>query len=327
MDFLAVVSRPDFSTGTAPVSEPVGDYFGFRRLIARHPEWAATVVELNTPMTEVQWADGRFLMRTADSDWFDLSEVRTAIYLPICLEFEETVLRSTATDERWPQFATEQWRPISALFESRLDAMTDGRRCLNRPAAVRDTNNKLVQFERLRAAGFALPGTQVSTGFPTSGALAHQSQLVSKNVSEGGWKSPTEFSPARVVSCSAATETWPTMWQLPIIGTHELRCYVIGSTVIAVQLDRHPDVLDVRSLNAGRPLGTIVQIADEWSRRLVEMVRALGLDYAVIDAIPADGDLHVLEVNANGVWWFLPPELGPILEASLHRWIELIVTG
>ena len=34
--------------------------------------------------------------------------------------------------------------------------------------------------------------------------------------------------------------------------------------------------------------------------------RALDLDYAVIDAMPSEEGLVILEVNANGVWWFLP---------------------
>ncbi len=163
VDFLAVVSRPDFPSGNGPV----GDYYGFQRLIERNPSWDACVLELNSPGTEIDWhGDGR----------------------------------------------------SSALFESCLDALPVGW-CLNRPSSVRATNNKLVQFEKLSAAGFTLPETRVCAGFPVSGPLADEARLVSKNVSEGGWRSPTEFSPAHVVGRQDPGESWPIIWQRPIIST------------------------------------------------------------------------------------------------------------
>ena len=57
------------------------------------------------------------------------------------------------------------------------------------------------------------------------------------------------------------------------------------------------------------------------------MTRCLGLDYAVIDAIPSGDELHVLEVNANGVWWFLPPDIAAALEARFHTWLESEIDG
>ena len=320
MDFLAVVSRPDFPSGTGPV----GDYFNLRGLIERHPEWDATIVELNGRSTEIDWCDGTLMLRNGRT-WFDLCDVRTALFMPVCLEIEETQVRVTSQTQPWPRFAAEQWRPISALFEARLDAMTGERTCLNRPSATRATNNKLMQFEILRAGGFQLPLTRVLQGFPTSGPLAEHTQLVAKNVSEGGWRSATEFSPARVIGRDDAAESWPTLWQRPIVGPLELRCYVIGDSVTAVALERDPDVLDVREANGGRPVGAIVPISDTWSENLLAMTKALGLDYAVVDAIPAGGELHVLEVNANGVWWFLPTDVVAVLEARFHAWIESTV--
>ena len=321
VDFLAVVSRPDFPSGMGPV----GDYFNLRSFIGRHPEWRSVVLELNSPTTQVDWSDGRFLVRTGSSGWFDVSDVRTALFIPICLEVEETVLGCPATTGRWPHFAAQQWRPISAAFEASLDSLSFPQRCLNHPAAVRMTNNKLLQFQTLSAAGFKLPATRVLGRFPETGLFADADQLVSKNVSEGGWRSPTEFSPARIVGRGEQGEVWPTMWQQPIEGDTEIRCYVTGDDVTVVELCKEAGVLDVRSAHGGRPAGTIVEISESWAQSLVAMTRCLGLDYAVIDAIPTGDVLQVLEVNANGVWWFLPTDVGQVLEDKFHRWIEAAV--
>ena len=150
LDFLAVVSRPDFPSGARP--------------------------------TEVASSDDRFVIEEEGIERFDLAEVGVVLYLPICLEVEETLLYPVIADQPWPRFAEAQWRPVSAYFEDRLTRQ----RCLNRPDRVRVANNKLLQFDLLRSAGFALPRTTVGTKWPVD---VH-GERVAKNVSEGGWSGP-----------------------------------------------------------------------------------------------------------------------------------------
>lgn len=317
LDFLAVVSRPDFPTG----SGPAGDCFGFRRLLDRHPEWRAAVLELNSKTTSAAF-DGSSLVLSQDgSEPFAVDQVSVAVYLPICLEVEETLLCRIDPSDRWSRFATEQWRPITAWFEDRLDRLPG---CLNRPSNVRAANNKLLQLDRLKQAGLPLPHTELSIGWPENGSLGASASLVAKNVSEGGWKSPTEFSPARLLSPDDRTEPWPSLWQRPIPAARELRCWVLGESVEAIELDRDPAVLDVRESNGGYPSARPVELPAPWIQQLLATTAALGLAYAVIDALPVHDELHILEVNANGVWWFLP-DVAEHLERRFHQWIETAV--
>ena len=80
---------------------------------------------------------------------------------------------------------------------------------------MRRANNKLIQLDVLARAGFRPPLTAVSTGFPHR-ACSRGSPLVRKNVSEGGWKSPSEFSPARLVDEEETCDPPPAIWQAPI---------------------------------------------------------------------------------------------------------------
>ena len=309
LDFLAVVSRPDFPSGAGPI----GDNFGLRRLLDSRPYWHGAVLELNSRPTEVAWSNDGFVIAQEGIEPFELDEVGVALYLPICLEVEETLLCPVAAEQPWPRFAEEQWRPVSAYFEDRLTR----HRCLNRPDRVRVANNKLMQFDLLRSAGFTLPDTAVSRRWP----LDVRGERVAKNVSEGGWKSADEFSPARLVGETDPVDPWPVIWQEPIMSDRELRIYVMGDDVTVVELTRDPAVVDVRTTNAGRPSARISTMPDQWVDRAVRMTRLLGLDYAVIDAIPVGDELHVLEVNANGVWWFLPDDVGAVLETRFHAWL------
>lgn len=317
LDFLAIVSRPDLPSGAGPV----GDYYALHELVERHPEWNALVLELNYHDLDVAWDETGLTLLVPGRAPVRISEVSTALFLPACLEIEETQLAPVDPRSPWPRFAAENWRPISAYFESVLDAQ----HCLNRPSAVRATNNKLLQFDALRSAGFSLPSTSVGRGFPSAGPLDGRSVLVTKNVSEGGWKSPTEFSPAHLVTTAddgVGNDPWPTIWQEPLTADREFRIYVMGDDVVTVELARDPEVLDVRATNDGRPSARITMLRPDWAAMAVAMTRTLGLDYAVLDAIPIDDTLHVLEVNANGVWWFLPSDVAAELERHFHAWLE-----
>jgi RimK-like ATP-grasp domain len=310
IDFLAVVSRPSFPSGDGPV----GDYFNMRKFASDHPDWNVAVLELNSKRTEFEW-DGRstLISQPGEPD-IDLSSVRTAFYVPICLEIEETLVSSLDQEGDWPRFEVEQWRPISAHIEHELSLAG----CLNRPAAVRAANNKLVQYSTLKGAGFDLLPTVVRQGWPGD---TSEPVLVAKNVSEGGWRSPTVFSPARLAGPGEGVEPWPVIWQRPVHNETELRVYVMGDEVSTVSLERSAETIDVRSTHGGKPVGELIDIRSEWSQMALAMTRALGLDYAVIDAIPEADSLRVLEVNANGVWWFLPDHIGTVLERRMHAWL------
>jgi len=315
IDFLAVISRASFPTGDGPA----GDCFGLRRLAERRRDLSIRIFELNSRRTEIFVTAEHFLLRPEGEADIDLGGVRCALYLPIGLEVEETLVSPLEANERHPYFAAQQWRPVTELLELKLQQAPT---CINPPDKVRHTNNKLKQFATLRRAGFFQPETCVATRYPDTGALATHPGLIAKNVSESGWKSANEFSPARLIARQAIRTAYPIIYQRPIVGQQELRCYVMGEEVTFVALERVEGIVDVRISNAGRPAAQLSEGRPAWHAMLVGMVRTLGLDYAVIDAIPEGERLNVLEVNANGVWWFLPDAVGAHIESRFHAFLE-----
>ncbi len=318
IDFLAVVSRPDFPTGNGVA----GDCFGLRTLARRRTDLNIAMLELNCVPTEVFIEGEQIIVAQAGKPTIDLCKISSALYLPICLEVEETNLAPARDSDAYPFFTAQQWRPVTEFLEHLLDSSGV---CLNPPRHVRRTNNKLIQFRDLAKTEFRRPATCVSTRYPDRGTLAAQASLIAKNVSEGGWKSPTEFSPARTVMRGTQSPSYPVIYQQPLKSTVELRCYVMGDHVSFVQLERHRDIVDVRMIDGGKPPAKLVPGRPDWSAGLVNVVHALGLDYAVIDAMPVGDDLAILEVNANGVWWFLPPEVGAQIEQSFHQFLERFI--
>ena len=318
IDLLAVVTRPDFPSGNGPI----GDHLGLARFAAERPGIVVRTIVLNDRATRVHIEAGEVLITQGEDPPIDLNRVRLALYMPVSLEVEETNLASTGLKEPYPLFAAQQWRPLTQYLEHVLPRVT---RCVNTPGATQRANNKLIQLDALRQAGFPPPLTAVSTQFPARGALASHSFLVHKNVSEGGWKLATEFSPARLVEKDALGDDLPAIWQIPLQADHEYRVYVMGEEVTFVRLERDAVITDVRMTRSGRPNARIVEANEEWRARMLAAARALDLDYAVVDAMPIADDLAVLEVNANGVWWFLPQDVARILEGRFHTFLDRLV--
>ncbi|MBV9569556.1 MAG: hypothetical protein JO172_15610 [Hyphomicrobiales bacterium] len=318
IDLLAIVTRPDFPSGNGPI----GDHLGLARFAAGRPRLLVRTIVLNDRNTCVHMEGGDVLITQGEEAPIHLSRVRLLLYMPVSLEVEETNLAAIPSTEDHPLFTARQWRPLTEYLEYLLPRAT---RCVNTPAATRRANNKLIQLDALRGAGFPPPLTAVSTGFPKIGALASRSELVRKNVSEGGWKSQTEFSPARLVDKNAPVDHLPAIWQIPLQADHEFRVYVMGEEVTFVRLEREAAITDVRMTQSGRPKARIVEGSVEWRAGMLAAARALDLDYAVVDAMPVDAGLAVLEVNANGVWWFLPQDVASVLEHRFHAFLDQLI--
>jgi hypothetical protein len=320
IDLLAIVTRPDFPSGQGPI----GDHMGLRSYAAARPSLSVRTIALNEGATRIHLEDGRIIVAQRGEEPIEIVRAKLVLYMPVCLEVEETNLAAAEPGEPYPLFAAQQWRPLTEYLEDALPRLA---RCINEPRALRRANNKLIQLDLLRREGLPLPPTALATGFPEEGGLAGSARLVRKNVSEGGWKSETEFSPARLAG-PGESDTAPAIWQRPIEADHELRVYVMGEEAIFVRLEREAAITDVRATGGGRPRASIVDGKSGWKELMLAAAKALGLDYAVIDAMPdGEGGLVVLEVNANGVWWFLPDAVGRLLEGRFHAFLDRMIAA
>jgi len=319
IDILAVLTRPSFSSGTGPI----GDHLGLRALAARRPDLNIHTIELNAGPLHVE-IDRDALLIEADGGRTRIDSAGLVLFMPVSFDVEETDLAATSPSAPYPTFAHWQWRAVTEWLEERLPRIG---RCVNVPRAARRANNKLLQWETLTAAGFTIPPLVVATRWPGAAPLCSAPELIRKNLSESGWKAPGVFSPAQRARRDDPTDGLPAIWQQPVEAATEIRAYVLGEEAIFVELERDAGIVDVRVTHDGRPRARIVAPQAGWTQIALSAARALGLDYAVIDAMPTDSGLAILEVNSNGVWWFLPAEIGAILEARFHAWLVQLVDG
>jgi hypothetical protein len=319
IDILAVLTRPSFPSGTGPI----GDHLGLRALAARRPDLRIHAIELNAGTLHVE-IDRDALLIEAEGAPTRIAAAGLVLFMPVSFDVEETDLAATPPVAPYPTFAHWQWRAVTEWLEERLPRIG---RCVNVPRAARRANNKLLQWEALTAAGFKIPPLVVATRWPSLEPLASAPELIRKNLSESGWKAPGVFSPAQRARRDDPGDGLPAIWQQPVEAATEIRAYVMGEDAIFVELERDAGIVDVRVTHNGRPRARIVEPQTGWAEIALGAARALDLDYAVIDAMPTDSGLAILEVNSNGVWWFLPPDIGAVLEAKFHAWLERLVDG
>ena len=318
IDILAIVTRPSFASGLGPI----GDHLNLRGLAARRPDLNICVVELNARSTRFHLDSEILRIEQDGKPPVTLGTAALVLYMPVSFDAEETGLSLAPAGDPWPTFTHWQWRAITEYLDHRLPRVGH---CVNAPLAARRANNKLLQWETLGAAGFEIPRLAVATQWPRRGALTGATTLVRKNLSESGWKAKGIFSPARKIHPGEPTDDLPAIWQQPIEAVFEIRCYVFGEEATFVRLERDAGITDIRVTNDGRPKARFIDPASGWSEMMVGATRALGLEYSVIDALPDGERLTILEVNSNGVWWFLPTEIAACLEARFHRWLERLV--
>ena len=133
-----------------------------------------------------------------------------------------------------------------------------------------------------------------------------------KYISEGGDVNGEGQTSAQLVAPSGLADTGmasgPRMFQELISSDHELRFYILDDDVFAVRVEvtdklKYPDIR-TQAREPGR--FSLTRDYAEFQGRMVAYARALGLRYAVVEAIPNGSDLGLLEVNVNGTWdWLL----------------------
>lgn len=306
-----------------------GDYLDVARFRSRFPGLTVSVVHFNDPSSEVTVIDGRTVLRQDTCGTIALSDARAFVYFPYSFEPEDLALR--APDRSLPDGPWEhrQWRAVSAWIEH---AMPRWGRCLNDPEKAKAASNKLIQMAAFRPP-LAVPPTWIGNDGSAARFLDGR-RAVTKNLSEGTFTGELigegRILLARPSSAIAdgGPRPAPVILQERIDSPVELRAYVIGEHVLTLEVSRGrtdeatPDVRS-RGLRAED-----VHLSDAWHRfddDLVACARRLQLGYAVFDIIPAGETLHVLEVNANGVWTGTWAEAGAPVRDALHEHIAGLV--
>ena len=319
-DIVFFVTRPDYPARGGMI----GDYLSTGRFAATDPGMDVAVVTFGEAATKICIRGRRICAHQPDTGWIDLSKSRVFVYFPVSFELEDVTLRPLDDDGQHSSFAHRQWRVITELLENTLPTFGA---CINHPARSRLSCNKLYQRSALRSERLRfIPGlvTNDLASFPEGRRLANR--LIVKYISEGGDPDGEESTQLWTVGDLVAgyRDGAPRMHQELLLSDHEVRFYVFEDEVHALRVEvrdkaRFPDIRD--QARTPEELSFTDQY-DDWFGDLRAYVKRLGLSYAVVDAIPSDEGLELLELNVNGTWQWLPDPLARTLGDAFHAMLR-----
>jgi hypothetical protein len=316
-DLVAFVTNANFP-GRRGV---VGDYLELGRFKRAHPELSVRVIEFNDPDTDAEWDGESFRLTHPAFGTVDVGGASLVLYMPVSFEPEDVALRLSGGSGAEAFFADRQWRVVSEFLEAFL---ANHANCINNPRQARSACNKLIQLRQLREAGLPTLPVRVAETTPSGAA----GPLVRKNLSEGAIVSAGVVSSTRLIGAPGERLSRPAIFQPYVQSDHEMRFYVFGTEIIPVRLRRRmPEgVVDVREMQATMDDVSIAWDYERHHSRMLEACRLLGLRYAVIDAIPKDGEPQILEVNPNGIWSNLPRPLADQVSGRFHEFLRCSLT-
>lgn len=310
-DVVFFVSREDLRG----IRSLVGDYVEAASFAARYPELRTAVIRFGDPTTEFAMDDERCVVIQECCGAVDLTRCRLFAYFPASFEPEDVSLRPAQVGDVGGAYDHRQWRVVAEYLETALPRFGA---CVNEPLRARAGCNKLIQRSALHHAGLAMPATIVGTSRPNLPGPAMR-----KNLSETG-RRDVETPAVLADAEEPASDVVPWIWQDFIAAEAEYRIYVMGEAITTVRIatPERTRVPDMRYRALREVDFALIDDLGAHGARLIAATRALGLRYAVYDALPMGGTLFVTEVNTNGTWFQWPMPIRTVIAERFHAFVH-----
>jgi hypothetical protein len=260
--------------------------------------------------------DGGSTWTSTDGQHVELETVRTVWHRRRFLP--PIASRHPVRDQRY--FQREWTDMLSGMFASLDDAWF-----VNDPGRM-DAAVKPLQLRLAQQLGLRIPDTLITNDPVAAAAFVqrHEERIVHKTLAAPRHR----FLPTKAWSASDR-HAWdnlvfsPTIFQEMVTGCRELRITVIGDRLFAAEFRPAADLIDGR-LDVRTPY-RLHRLPTDISRRLLALVRQLGLVFSTIDMkLTDDGEYVFLEVNPMGQFLYIEILAGLPLTAAMA---ELLAFG
>lgn len=298
----------------------IGDYLGAEQFHAAFPKQAVRIVRFCDPTTIVTFVDEDLTIEQQHCPAVTLGKCRSFIYFPASFEPEDVALRPLDALDAWSHYLHRQWRVVADYIEQTIPMIGP---CINDPTAARRACNELLQFPAARRHGLLLPETTITNDASEAENALQFRASVRKYISEGPSGPGTTLSAVHRVNTSGLRgqglpDAAPLAYQRFVGSSKEVRLYIVGGDVVAVEIERKDGEPDVRYQGSGPESYAISDAYREFYPRLLALTREMRLSFAVVDAIPTPEGLVFLELNPNGTWRGLPEPIATTITTKFH---------
>jgi hypothetical protein len=202
-------------------------------------------------------------------------------------------------------------------------------RWCNRPSLDGILRNKIALLASARAASLPVPELRIGNYTPTPAG----DQFVVKAINADEFicadqKFTTADFPAEMVQRYRDERVpVPTLVQTKVNATHEIRSYVVGSSVLSYQLEVPAGVIDSRLVPPAELHPARVTLDHVISRRLVDWTQRQNLAYCAFDLlVDCDGVHMLIDINPHGTWGWYSEALPEIEQDISDAFLKLLTS-
>ena len=245
--------------------------------------------------------------------------------------YDRPVARSRLEGEAERAFSEREWKSlvVSLLLneESRSSAMW-----VNSVKSSLVGENKLFLMLDAANAGFNVPPFRI--GAPAilpspsdSGSVVIKAVSADERIDEKRYLTTTEIdsvSARRIVDSGTST---PILLQPVIRSSQELRVYYLLGSLLALELQRSSEHVDIRYTEREQMAPQIVDLDREISLRIHKYASNHDFQFFALDFLVDEwGALHLVDVTPNGSWDYFEadekPQVSEVLASFISRYLS-----
>jgi glutathione synthase/RimK-type ligase-like ATP-grasp enzyme len=205
-------------------------------------------------------------------------------------------------------------------------AETLGSTCLSRPSLLRRAENKLVQLNEAKIAGFSIPHSLItnSSNEATNFTITYPSVIkplstgVVRNSLVNGIIQTNLVDLNRPIEHLGSSPSYFQEYKKKDDG--EYRVTFVGRDYVAVRIDSNHSV-DWRKREAINKY-EVVDLPYSLIKKCYDLMDRLGIAFGAFDFIRTGMDYYFLEVNPNGQWLWLEQELKTPISELIISYLE-----
>lgn len=204
-------------------------------------------------------------------------------------------------------------------------------RWINHPFYSHLANYKIIQMEKAVSVGLNLPDTCIATtpkmlfefydkkrnmGSGVITKAIHLGYVQSKNSDEDEIIFTQDVD---INSVDDIPDGQPLLFQEKIKPDYEIRCFVIGSKVLAVKIETKECYSDYREIDDSLLKAEILGLPESVQNSCAQLTKNFNLEYSAIDLIYKDGKYFFIDFNPTGEWWWYEERTGLPISYSIAR--------
>jgi glutathione synthase/RimK-type ligase-like ATP-grasp enzyme len=248
------------------------------------------------------------------------------LYHPAFHDYRNTSLYHPTVDDRYESYVYGEWQVITEYLETYLGSSGTW---INSPLHSRKIKNKIYQLDCAKKNYLHIPKTIITNESESINKFFNNNFIgIHKSISESGeidkeLVSRTSMFYTQEINENSGIEIAPGCFQEFISSEVELRTYIAGNDALTVVIKNQNKLLipDIRSQPKNDDFFTISSLFSDYEKKLIDLLKKVGIKWAAIDSIVTESRIVFLEINPNGTWSFLPKNTRDIVSRFYWNYV------